>query len=164
MEFMAEAMPVVAASVIWAALGIYVSVTDIRGGIVPRRAVWPAGLAVAALLCTAALIAGNLSRFAWALIGAASVAAFFEVVYRTRPQYVGYGDVRLIIVNSILAGWWGVQWAWWALLAGAVAAWPAALLALQREGRGASVRWAPGLVVGTAAVVAFCLWSFGPGS
>ena len=84
-----------------------------------------------------------------------------EVAYRLRPGWMGFGDVRLIIVNSLLAGWWGPQWAWWALMAGALAAWPVAAVALARHGREDKVRWAPGLVAGTAAVVALRLWADG---
>ena len=47
-------------------------------------------------------------------------------------------------------------------MAGSVAQWPAAAVALTRHGRGARVRWAPGLAAGTAAVVAFKLWTEGP--
>ena len=43
---------------VWAAMGGYVSVTDVRRAVIPRRAVWPAGLAVAVLLGAAALTAG----------------------------------------------------------------------------------------------------------
>lgn len=59
------------------------------------------------------------------------------------------GDLRLIVLNSLLAGWWGPVWA---LMAGALA----------RRGRGAKVRWAPGLVAGTAAVLAYQLAMEGP--
>ena len=41
--------------------------------------------------------------------------------------------------------------------AGALAEWPIAVVAVIRHGRTATVRWAPGLVVGTAAVLAFLL-------
>ena len=85
-----------------------------------------------------------------------------EVAYRLWPDKMGYGDVRLIVVNSLLAGWWGAPWALWALMAGALAQWPAAMVALTRHGPGAKVRWAPGLVAGTAAVVAWRLWADGP--
>lgn len=37
-------------------------------------------------------------------------------------------------------------------------------MALARDGRRARVRWAPGLVAGTAAVVAWRLWVEGPGA
>ena len=150
-----------AAVAVWAALGLYVSYTDLRRAVIPRRAVWPAGTAVALLLGVSAVAAGELVRFGWAAAAAASVAVVLEVAYRLRPGWMGFGDVRLIIVNSLLAGWWGPQWAWWALMAGALAAWPVAAVALARHGREAKVRWAPGLVAGTAAVVALRLWADG---
>ena len=150
-----------AAVAVWAALGLYVSYTDLRRAVIPRRAVWPAGAAVALLLGASALSAGDPARFGWAAAGAASVGVLLEVAYRLRPNRMGFGDVRLIIVNSLLAGWWGPEWAWWALTAGALAEWPVAAVALARHGRHAKVRWAPGLVAGTAAVVAFRLWAVG---
>ena len=150
-----------AAVTVWAVLGVYVSYTDLRRAVIPRRAVWPAGTAVAVLLGTSALSTGDPARLGWAAAGAASVGVMLEVAYRLRPDRMGFGDVRLIIVNSLLAGWWGLEWAWWALMAGALAEWPVAAVALTRHGRDAKVRWAPGLVAGTAAVVAWRLWAGG---
>lgn len=151
-----------AAVAVWGALGLYASVTDIRRAVIPRRAVWPAGAATAALLGAASVASGEPARIGWAAAGAASVAVALEIAWRIWPGRIGYGDVRLIIVNSLLAGWWGPAWSWWALMAGAVAEWPAAAVSLARHGRGAQVRWAPGLVAGAAAVVAFKLWTEGP--
>ncbi len=150
-----------AAVAVWAVLAVYVAYTDLCRAIIPRRAVWAAGSTVAVLLAGAAMAAGDLARFGWALAGAASVMALLEVVYRLWPDKIGFGDVRLIVVNSLLAGWWGLAWAWWALMAGALAEWPVAVFALIRHGRHAKVRWAPGLVAGTAAVLALQLWTKG---
>ena len=101
---------------------------------------WPAGvIAVAVLLGAAALAEGELARFGWAVTVAAAVALALEVVYRRWPDKMGFGDVRLIVVNSLLAGWWGPAWALWALMAGALAEWPVAIAALTRHGRGARV-------------------------
>ncbi len=147
---------------VWVTLGVYVSITDMRRGVIPRRAVWSAGTAIALLLGVATVAMGSPGRLLWAGVGAASVGLFFEVVYRVWPGRIGYGDVRLIIVNTFLAGWWGMEWAWWALFAGAVAECPVALVVLRRAGRSATVRWAPGLVVGTAIVVGWRLWAEGP--
>lgn len=158
---MAEALVWTAVGV-WAVLGVYTSVTDLRRAIIPRRAVWAAGVVVAALLGVAAAAIGDPLRFAWAVAGAASVGLVLEVVYRLRPGRIGFGDVRLIILNGLLAGWWGLEWSWWALCAGAVAEWPVAIVALIREGREARVRWAPGLVIGTAGVLTHRLWAAGP--
>ena len=151
-----------AAVAVWAAMGAYVSATDLRRAVIPRRAVWLAAAAVAALLAAAAGTGAGWGRLGWAAATTAVIAVSLEVVYRLRPQWMGFGDVRLIVVDSLLAGWWGPSWALWALTAGALAAWPAAAVALARDGRDAKVRWAPGLVVGTAAVVAFRLWMEGP--
>ena len=153
---------VLAAVGVWAALGVHVSVTDLRRAEIPRRPTWAAGIAVAALLGSASAVAGDPARFGWALAAAAIVGAVLEVCYRLAPDRIGFGDVRLIIASSLLVGWWGLAWPWWALCAGAVAAWPAALRAVLREGRRARVRWAPGLVLGAAAVVAYRLWAVGP--
>jgi leader peptidase (prepilin peptidase)/N-methyltransferase len=158
----AAAALVWAAAAVWAVLGVYVSITDLRSAIIPRRAVWAAGLTIAALLGAAAGLLATPLRFAWAVVGAASLALVLEVIYRRWPGRIGFGDVRLIIVGGLLAGWWGVAWSWWALCAGAVAEWPVALVVLVREGRHARVRWAPGLVVGTAAVLAYRLATVGP--
>ena len=147
---------------VWGALGVHVSVTDLRRAQIPRRATWTAGIAIAALLGSASALAGNPARFGWALAAAAIVGLVLEVCYRLASDRIGFGDVRLIIANSVLLGWWGLGWPWWGLCAGAVVAWPAALRAVLREGRQARVRWAPGLVLGTAAVVAYRLWTVGP--
>ena len=158
---MAESLVLLAVAV-WAAMGCHVSITDLRDGIIPRRACWIAGFTVGGLLAVAAVFISDPLRLLWALLGAASVGLFLEAVYRLRPGRIGFGDVRLIIVNSLLAGWWGVDWAWWALCAGAVAEWPVALVAVIRHGRNATVRWAPGLVTGTGVLVAFALLTDGP--
>ena len=151
-----------AAVAAWAAMGIHVSITDLRRAVIPRRVVWPAGVVVAGLLGVSAVWAGELARFGWAAATAATAAVLLEICYRLWPDKMGFGDVRLIIVNSLLAGWWGPAWALWALMAGALAEWPVAVVALARHGRDARVRWAPGLVAGTAVVVALRLWTAGP--
>lgn len=158
---MAEVL-VWAAVAVWAALGVHASVTDLRHGIIRRRAVWRAGTGVAALLGAAAGVLGDPARFGWAVAAAAIVGMVLEVCYRLAPGRLGFGDVRLIVANSVLVGWWGPGWPWWALCAGAVVAWPAALRAVLRDGARARVRWAPGLVFGAAGVVAYLLWSVGP--
>lgn len=146
---------------VWTALGLYVSAVDLRRAVIPRRAVWSAGIAVAALLSVAAALQRDPARLGWAVAGAVSVGIVLEIAYRLRPGRIGFGDVRLIILNGLLAGWWGLEWSWWALFAGSVAAWPAAAVALRREGREARVRWAPGLAAGTAIVVAYLLLTRG---
>ncbi len=152
---------VVGAICVWAAAAVHATVTDLREAIISRRVCWAAGITILGLLSGAAVLADDLSRLAWVVAGATSVGLLFEAIYRLVPGKVGFGDVRLIIVDSLLVGWWGLAWVWWALFAGAVAAWPVAIFALVRVGRHAKVRWAPGLVAGAAAVIAYRLWIVG---
>ena len=151
-----------AAAGVWGAAGVWVSVSDLRVGTIPRRVTWSASGGVLALLAAAAALSGRWGRWGWAILGAASILAVFEVVYRRWPGKVGYGDVRLMALNGLLAGWWGLEWSWWAVVAGAVAAWPAAIRSLARDGIRGSVRWAPGLVAGAGAVLGWLLWAVGP--
>ncbi|WP_419840936.1 prepilin peptidase [Candidatus Poriferisodalis sp.] len=146
----------------WALLGLHASFTDLRSATISRRACWTAGSAIAALLLAAAMSRAGLLRWAWTLGGAGAVALLLEIVYRTQPDKIGYGDVRLIVVNSLLLAWWGPGWPWWALLAGSVVAVPAAVRSSQRDGREGRVRWAPGLAAGTALIIAWLAWTAGP--
>lgn len=151
-----------AAVAAWACLGAHATCTDLRTARISRRACWAAGTAVTALLGGAAVVGGDPVRWPWTLAGAVPVALLLEVVYRRQPAKLGYGDVRLVVVNSLLAAWWGPQWPWWALLTGAVAAWPAAIASAFRNGRQARIRWAPWLTAGTAGAVAWNLHTAGP--
>jgi len=151
-----------AAVAVWGSLGAYTSVTDLREGIIPGRWVWRAGFAVAALLGAAAVLSGDPLRLAWAFATAAGVGLALEVIYRIAPEGIGFGDVRLIILNSLLVAWWGPPWALWALFAGALAAWPQALASVLRRGGRGHVRWAPYLVAGAAAMLAWRLVVAGP--
>ena len=144
-----------AAVLAWGALGIYVSATDLREGIIPGRWVWRTGFVVAALLGISTVLLDDPLRFAWAAATAAAVGLGFEVIYRISPEGVGFGDVRLIILNSLLVAWWGPEWAIWALLAGSLAAFPQAIYSMVRHGGRGAVRWGPYLVAGAAAIMAW---------
>ena len=151
-----------AAAGAWSLLAAHATWTDLRSSVISRRACWAAGIAVAVLLGCAAIALGDLGQGVRTLAGTAAVAAVTEIAYRLRPDAIGYGDIRLIIVNSLLLSWWGPAWPWWALAAGAIAAWPRALMTTLHKGRGATVRCAPALALGTAAALATRLATVGP--
>lgn len=151
-----------AATGAWSLLAAHATWTDLRSAIISRRACWAAGIAVAVLLACSALALGEPGRCLQALAGTAAVVAATEIAYRIRPDAIGYGDIRLIIVNSLLLSWWGPAWPWWALAVGAVAACPRALITTLRTGRSATVRCAPALALGTALALATRLATVGP--
>ncbi|MXW34801.1 hypothetical protein F4X33_20350 [Candidatus Poribacteria bacterium] len=154
--------PVWAALGAWMLLGAHASWTDLRQAIISRRACWATGTAIAASWAVSAFALGEPGRLARSLAATAAVASLVEITYRIRPSAVGYGDIRLIIVNSLLVSWWGFSCPWWALATGAIAAWPGALMTRLRSGRDATVRCAPALAFGTALVAAFLLVANGP--
>lgn len=151
-----------AATGAWSLLAAHATWTDLHSAIISRRVCWAAGIAVAVLLGCSALALGEPGRCLRALAGTAAVVAVTEIAYRIRPDAIGYGDIRLIIVNSLLLSWWGPAWPWWALAAGAIAAWPRALITTLRRGRGATVRCAPALALGTAFALGTRLATVGP--
>ncbi|WP_420439520.1 prepilin peptidase [Candidatus Poriferisodalis sp.] len=154
--------PVWTAVCVWALLGAHASWTDLRYSIVSRQACWLAGSVIAVLWAASALALGEPLRLIRTFIGSAAVAAATEVADRRRPDAIGYGDIRLIIVNSLLVSWWGIAWPWWALTAGAIAASPRALISRLHRGREASIRCAPALAVGTGVIAAALLAAHGP--
>ncbi|WP_420624157.1 prepilin peptidase [Candidatus Poriferisodalis sp.] len=151
-----------AATGAWSLLAAHATWTDLRSAIISRRACWAAGIAIASLLGCSAIALGEPSRCTRILASTAAIAAVTEIAYRIRPDAIGYGDIRLIIVNSLLLSWWGPAWPWWALAAGAVAAWPRAFMVTLRKGRGATVRCAPALALGTALTLGTRLATVGP--
>ncbi len=159
---MNAAAAVWAAAGVWSLLAAHATWTDLRRAIVSRRSCWAAGIAVGVLLGCSAIALGEPGRGLRTLAGMAAVVATAELAYRARPEAIGYGDIRLIIVNSLLLSWWGPAWPWWALAAGAIAAWPQAIAAALRRGRNAPVRCAPALALGAALVLATRLTATGP--
>ncbi len=79
------------------------------------------------MFLAASLIVRNPGRFGLAVLGGAAVGAALVVTYVLRPGIIGFGDVRLVTLNGLLAGWWGLAWSWWALFAGAFLMLPVAL-------------------------------------
>ena len=53
-------------------------------------------------------------------MGFVAIAAPLVALYVCRPGRVGFGDVRFVTLNGLVAGWWGVLAAWWALAAGSL--------------------------------------------
>ena len=136
----------------WALLAAHAAVTDLRERRISRTACWAAAALIAVLLAVAAVAYGRPAHLLGVAAGAAAVLIAGEALYRSRPGAVGYGDIRLINVSSILTAWWGPQWPWWALLAGAALAIPQAATAHARHGPAATIAWAPALTAGTALI------------
>ena len=146
---------VAAAAAGWLAAGVWLAVTDLRTGLLPTRVIWPAAGAVWALYAVASLIEAEPAGLVAAALGAAVCGAILAAVHFVHPPSMGFGDVRLSVLNGLLCGWWGWQFALVGLMAGFALALPEALVVIIRQGMRASRPLGPYLVAGAAAVVAW---------
>ena len=148
-----SAVLVVAAVAGWLAAGVRLGLTDYRTGLLPTRLIWPTAGIVWALYAAASLIEAEPAGLIGAALGAAVCGALMATAHFVHPPSMGFGDVRLSVLNGLLCGWWGWQVALLGLTAGFVLALPEALFVLARHGRRASRPLGPYLLAGTAAAV-----------
>jgi len=146
-----SAVPVAAAAAVWLAAGVRLAVTDLRTGRLPTRLIWPAAGIVWALYATASLVRAEPDGLIGAALGAAMCGALMAAVHFVHPPSLGFGDVRLSVLNGLLCGWWGWQVALAGLAAGFVLALPEALVVLARHGLRESRPLGPYLLAGAAA-------------
>ena len=144
---------VAAAVAAWLGAGVRLAVTDLRTGRLPTRLIWPAAGIVWLLYAVASLIEAEPDGLIGAAVGAAVCGAIMAAVHFIHPSGLGFGDVRLSVLNGLLCGWWGWDVAVWGLAAGFALAVPEALVVLVRHGRSASRPLGPYLLAGTAAAV-----------
>ena len=147
------AVLVVAAALCWLGAGLRLALTDLRTGRLPTRLIWPTAGIVWLLYASASLIEAEPGGLVGAAAGAAACGAIMAAVHFVHPPGLGFGDVRLSVLNGLLCGWWGWEAALWGLAAGFVLAVPEALVVLIRHGRSTSRPLGPYLLAGTAAAV-----------
>ena len=139
-----------AAVAVWLVAGVRLAVTDLRTGLLPTRVIWPTAAVVWALYAAASLAEAEPAGLVGAAVGAAVCGVPLAAVHLVHPPAMGFGDVRLSVLNGLLCGWWGWPIALVGLAAGFALALPEALIVLARHGRGASRPLGPYLVAGAA--------------
>lgn len=125
---------VASAFAVWGVCGVWVSVIDIRERILPKRILWPAGGIVLVLYAAAAAVEGEPLRILQAVLAGGSCGAIFAIIYYIYPEGMGFGDVRLVTVNGLAAGWFGISAAWVGIAAGFLLAFPLSVWFLLRHG------------------------------
>ncbi len=136
----------------WSIAGVWLAVTDLRTGLLPTRVIWPAAWGLWVFYAAASLIEADPAGLVGACLGAAACGAILASVHFVHPPSMGFGDVRLSVLNGLLCGWWGWQAALVGLAAGFVLALPEALVVIARHGLGASRPLGPYLLAGAALV------------
>ncbi|MBQ1083610.1 MULTISPECIES: A24 family peptidase [unclassified Nocardiopsis] len=96
-------------AVLWlVALGVPLSVVDLRVMRLPDALVAPAYPVAALLLAAAVLLppfGPHLERGADALVGMALITVLYWLMWRIRPGGLGFGDVKLSGLTGLYAGW-----------------------------------------------------------
>ena len=150
-----SAVPVAAAAAVWLVAGVWLAVADLRTRLLPTRVIWPTAWALWVLYAVASLIEADPAGLTGAALGAAACGAVLAAVHFVHPPSMGFGDVRLSVLNGLLCGWWGWQAALVGLAAGFALALPEALVVIARHGMGASRPLGPYLIAGAALMAAW---------
>lgn len=141
------------ATLVWLGAGVWLAVVDYRTRTLPTRVIWGAAAAVWVLYTAASLVEATHVGLLGAAIGAAACGGFLAAIYLVHPPSMGFGDVRLSVLNGLICGWWGWQAALLGLTVGFTLALPEALVMLLRHGPKASRPLGPYLVAGTGVVL-----------
>ena len=147
---------VAVAFAVWGVCGVWVSVIDIRKRILPKRILWPTAGIVAALYLVASVVESEPLRMLQVVLAGGSCGAIFAIIYYIYPEGMGFGDVRLVTVNGLAVGWFGISAAWVGIAAGFLLAFPLSVWFLLRYGvkKGMATQspFGPFLVVGSGLV------------
>ena len=144
---------VLSALLVWAGAGAWLSVVDLRTRLLPTGIIWGAAAAVWALYAVASAVEGSSAGLVVGAVGGLGCGAALAAVHFAHPPSLGFGDVRLGVLNGLACGWWGWQAAVAGLAAGFVLALPQAIWTLIREDRRAGKPLGPYMVAGSAVVI-----------
>lgn len=145
-----------AATAVFAVLGCWLALTDVRTRRLPNRQVALTGAAVLALLTAASVVAGTWAAWGRGLLAGAVLAAAYLIVALVSAGGVGMGDVKLAAVVGLICGWHG----WAAVVTATVATFllaaavGLALLASRRASRNTTLAFGPFMVAGTLLALA----------
>ena len=133
----------------WFAAAAWLAVTDLRTRLLPTRWIWPTAAVVWVLYASAAIIDAEPGGLIGSAIGAAVCGGALAAVHFAHPPSMGFGDVRLSVLNGLVCGWWGWQIALAGLAAAFLLALPEALVTMAKQGLRASRPLGPYLVAGS---------------
>jgi leader peptidase (prepilin peptidase)/N-methyltransferase len=139
-----------------AALGVVLTVIDVRTHRLPDRLVGPGVCWLLVTLTLAAVVTGQPGALGRAVLGGLASAIGYLLLGLARAGGLGLGDVKLGGLLGLWLGWFG----WSAVLAGPVAAFvlggvfASVLLVAGRAGRKSAFAFGPWMLVGAAVATA----------
>ena len=151
--------PVIVAGAGLAALGLLLTVIDLRTHRLPDKLVGPGAVWLLVMLTIAAVVEGDLWALGRVVLAGVVSALGYLLLGLVRAGGLGLGDVKLAGVLGLWLGWFG----WSAVLAGPVAAFllggvlACVLLLARRAGRNSEFAFGPWMIVGAALATAGAL-------
>jgi leader peptidase (prepilin peptidase)/N-methyltransferase len=148
---------IVAPFCVFFAMLVAVSMTDLSHRLVPRRLVYPAMVAVAALLVATSAVDHRWHSLVGSVIAGAVAFGLFFAIWWFVPRGMGYGDVRLAGAIGFTVGYLSLLHAYVAFLAGFLVGTVFGLIVAtaSSSGRKTRIPFGPSLAVGAAFAV---LW------
>ncbi|MDE0268410.1 MAG: hypothetical protein OXI96_05150 [Acidimicrobiaceae bacterium] len=143
---------VIMALAVWFGAAIRLGIIDHRTQQLPTRLIWFTAGIVWLLYSVVSIIEGRPDGLVGAFAGALTCGVALAVIHFFSPLSIGFGDVRLSVLNGLLCGWWGWSAAFAHLAVGFVVAFPSAVIVLQRYGTSASRPFGCYLIVGATVV------------
>ena len=147
-----SAVLVAVGAAVWLISGVRLAVEDFRTKRLPTRVIWSTASALWVLYAVASLVEAEPAGLVGSALGAAACGTVLAAVHFAHPPSMGFGDVRLSVLNGLMCGWWGWQAALVGLAAGFTLALPQALVAIASDGIRAHRPLGPYLVAGAALV------------
>jgi leader peptidase (prepilin peptidase)/N-methyltransferase len=87
---------------------IPLSIIDLNLHLLPKRIFYPTLIAVTALLIAQTLTVHDPGNLVHGLIGAAIWSGLFLAIFLARPDALGFGDVRLVVLLGLAAAWFQI--------------------------------------------------------
>ncbi|MFE6978879.1 prepilin peptidase [Streptomyces sp. NPDC057682] len=142
--------PELAVWLLLAPVGVLLASIDRRVHRLPDQLTLPAAAAAAVLLGAAALLPEHAGSWLSALLGGASLGAFYFVLFLINPNGMGFGDVKLALSLGVALGWYG----WAVVFAGGFAGflfgalYGLVLVIMRRAGRKTGIPFGPFMIAG----------------
>ena len=106
------------------------------------------------LLGLAAGVLGEPERLLWAVGSAAAAFALFFVLFTAAPGKLGFGDVRLVVLIGLFAGFIDPLLVLWSLILGSILGVVVGVVSAAR-GRGSHFAFGPALTAGALLAIWF---------
>jgi len=131
-----------------------VSVVDARVWLIPWWMPWVGAGVGLVLLGLAAGVLGEPERLLWAVGSAAAAFALFFVLFTAAPGKLGFGDVRLVVLIGLFAGFIDPLLVLWSLILGSILGVVVGVVSAAR-GRGSHFAFGPALTAGALLAIWF---------